>query len=231
MTRRPMRFILLFTVPLLLAACAGGTASTGQRGSTSWERDLDRAEAAFNAGDYQGAVRAINAVMRRYEGEPEGWASIYMLRAFALLELGRYGEALSDAERAVRLAPNEGDTYFVRGRANQGLRRHRAAVLDFNRSLRLRPDPDVYYYRGTSLALLERYRRAIDDMTLYLEANPRSASGWYRLGLIYSLQGDRTRAIASLAVSLRLDPDNDEARKTMAELGCRYESFVDGRCP
>jgi tetratricopeptide (TPR) repeat protein len=63
--------------------------------------------------------------------------------AYVLLVLGRTGEALSQAERATRLAPNSADAFKILGMAYYKSDRTEEAIRTWKQSLQLRPDPAV----------------------------------------------------------------------------------------
>jgi hypothetical protein len=78
-----------------------------------------------------------------------------------LLRTGNAPEALSYAERAVRVAPDSPDTLAILGYAQFASDRNRDAIRSWKRSLALRPDAQVQKY----LAKAERDASAESDFT------------------------------------------------------------------
>jgi len=66
--------------------------------------------------------------------------------AYVLLVLGRTGEALDEADRATKLAPNSADAFKILGMAYYKSDKTAEAILAWNRSLELRPDAQVREY-------------------------------------------------------------------------------------
>ncbi|MFO0982092.1 MAG: tetratricopeptide repeat protein [Planctomycetota bacterium] len=56
---------------------------------------------------------------------------------------GLHARAVQLLDRAVKLAPDDAELYFERGRSNQELRRFEPALLDFEEYRRLKPDSEV----------------------------------------------------------------------------------------
>lgn len=96
-------------------------------------------------------------------GQPEN-AQFFRGRALARIELGLVEEATKDAETYFELAPQRGEARYVRGRVFAALGRHREAVVEFDETLRIRPEL-IYplFARAASLeALGERELAAAD---------------------------------------------------------------------
>jgi hypothetical protein len=66
--------------------------------------------------------------------------------AYILLVLGRTSEALSQAERATRLAPNSADAFKILGMAYYRSDKTQEAIRAWQQSVELRPDPTVREY-------------------------------------------------------------------------------------
>lgn len=73
------------------------------------------------------------------EAQPKN-AQFYRGRSLARARVGRYGEALEDAQRLQALAPQQGETYYAMGVALAGLGYAREAIGAFDESLRRRPE-------------------------------------------------------------------------------------------
>jgi tetratricopeptide (TPR) repeat protein len=65
----------------------------------------------------------------------------------ALVRLQRYQEAIGPLEQAIRLNPNNPETYFQLGKANEGLDRMKAACEAFEHAIRLDPQNAGAHYQ------------------------------------------------------------------------------------
>lgn len=125
--------------------------------------------------------------------------------AYVLLVLGRTGEALSQAERATRLAPNSADAFKILGVAYYKSDRTEEAIRAWKRSLELRPDPAV----RQSLRKAEREQTAesrfgqeeTGHFTLRFEGGQSSAA--LRREILATLESHYSTLAGELGVSPR----------------------------
>lgn len=74
---------------------------------------------------------------------------------------------------------------------------------------------------GRSLVLANKIPEAIAIMEMNAEFNPRSGTIPFELGGLYQRQGNREKAIAAYQKVLELQPQNQQARQRLTELGVR----------
>jgi len=104
---------------------------------------------------------------RAIAGQPEN-AQFYRGRSLARSAVGRYEDALGDAEQLRRMVPQQGETYYARGVALAGLLRWTEAVESYDEALRIRPEL-VYPLRARADA-----REALGDTLLAKEDRERA---------------------------------------------------------
>ena len=87
-------------------------------------------------------------------------------------------------------------------------------------------DPDGYVFAEQELNRLGYYylgegsvQTAIEVFTLNVEAYPEGANAYDSLGEAYMVAGQNDQAIANYEKSLELDPDNDNAREMLRDMG------------
>ena len=95
-----------------------------------------RGNAAFASKEYGRATAAYTVALRFDRGN----AVLLSNRSAALAALGKYEEALEDAERAIRAAPNWGKGHARRGAALIGLGQAGEAVKAYTAGLAVEPD-------------------------------------------------------------------------------------------
>jgi hypothetical protein len=75
------------------------------------------------------------------------------------------------------------------------------------------------------LMLAGRIPETIAILEMNAEFNPRSGTIAFELGELYRRQGDRDKAIASFQRALQINPQNQQARQRLTELGVRPPSM------
>ena len=164
----------------------------------------------------------------------------YVKRAIARTEHGdRYG-ALSDAERAVKLNPKDGDAYLSRGTGKAGLGRHEQAIVDFTQALRC-PDNSYfprpmflhlcYWDRADSKAALGNHAGAIADYDSAIKWDPNIPEVYHNRGHCKAELGNHAGAIANYDRAIELNPKHAEAHFyrgiSIAELGNHAGAIAD----
>ena len=127
----------------MVLACADGDEAGGSPTARSKlaEAAKARGNAAFAAKEYGRAAAAYTVALRFDRGN----AVLLSNRSAALAALGKYAEALEDADRAVRAAPTWGKGHARRGAALIGLGQAGEAVKAYAAGLAV--DPEATYLR------------------------------------------------------------------------------------
>ncbi|CAA0820581.1 Hsp70-Hsp90 organizing protein 3 [Striga hermonthica] len=98
-----------------------------------------RGNAAFSAGDYDGAVRHFTDAI--------GFAPtnhvLYSNRSAAYASLGKFSDALSDAQKTVELKPDWGKGFSRLGAAHMGLLNYGEAVSAYRKGLEIDPNNEA----------------------------------------------------------------------------------------
>lgn len=98
--------------------------------------DVTTGDTQFKARNYERAARAYRAALDEkpdHQGAHIGLANTYV-------QLGQYPEALEAINRAIEVAPQFGGYLATRGIILDHMERHREAMADYEKALRLYPD-------------------------------------------------------------------------------------------
>ena len=108
----------------------------------------------------------------------------------AIAEVGKclkrhdYEGALKAADSAVRIDPKNHITWYSRGAANAGLRKHDEAIKDYDKALELDPKFVVAVNeRGSERFKLGDIKGAIADFEKFIEAEPKAFDDHWRYGI------------------------------------------------
>jgi tetratricopeptide (TPR) repeat protein len=138
---------------------------------------------------------------------------LWTIKGSALINLGRYDEALAASNTIIEFKPNSsGPAWNNKGTALRYLGRYQESLDAFNTALSINPN-DVYTWngKGVTLAGLGRYDEA-------LVAYNRAIGGgidsdvWYNRGLALSALGRYTEAVASYDNALAIKPNFPAAK-------------------
>ncbi len=87
-------------------------------------------------------------------------------RGVALLELGRYAEAVKALETAVSLEPTMVGAFVNLGLSWEGLGHAENALYNYSRAIELEPhDAEVYFRRGGIWFAMEEFEKTVEDAT------------------------------------------------------------------
>ncbi len=127
-------------------------------------------------------------------------------------KLGQYEAAISDFDTAIRLSPDDADTYLNRGYAKGELGQYDAAISDYDTVIRLKPDyADAYLNRGVAKGKLGRYDAAISDFDAAIQLKPDFAKAYVNRGGAKGSLGQYEAAISDFDTAIRLSPDDADA--------------------
>lgn len=140
---------------------------------------------------------------------------------------GDYQGAIADYIQAIRLSPDNANTYINRGNARGRLKDHEGAIKDYTQAIRLNPDNAfAYAFRGnTRHYILKDYQGAIEDYTQTIRLNPNSPIAYRGRGDARARLGDNQGAIADYTQALQINPYDAYTRKRIDLLKAKKASF------
>jgi tetratricopeptide (TPR) repeat protein len=152
----------------------------------------------------------------------------------ALLEAGRYPEAVRSLQRALQLQPDYGDAHNNLGNALLALGRAEEAVASYRSALSHEPDnAEILTNLAQALLALGRIDESISTVRRALTLKPQLAAAHSTLGDVMLKQSRLREASESYARALQIQPDLLDAlnnlavalrlqgRTDQAELTCR----------
>ena len=230
--------IVTLTLPTLFSqpATAQGRSTVLTSGTTladaklTVEQLIERAESKNTAKDYQGAIKDYTLAI---EMKPDNLAAIYIMRAKV------YGyefseKAIADYTQAIKLAPNDVETYMARA-FFYGVGSPEKAIADYTQAIKVSPkNPEPHARIGHLLARQGKHDEAIKAFTQSIQviADPSSAYTLYDdRGLSYHANGNYQKAIADFNQSIQLEPMNASGHYyrglSYKALGQKQEAIAD----
>lgn len=156
--------------------------------------------------------------------DPDNFDGHYLM-AELLVHKGEYSDALSEAEKAIRLNPAIGQTYSLAGGILHSMGRDREALRMVEKAINLEPDnSDHYLNKGYILASLGMKNRAIAAFEQTARLTPQDPEPFFQLGALYGSLGEYNKAVSNLKKASDLSPDNPLVHYL---LGLSYKNLND----
>ena len=161
-------------------------------------------------GAAEAALRDLDEVIRR--GPPKGrdLAGDHARRARLLRDMGRFGEALADADAALVIAPELADAHRERVAALLELRRYGEVIDSCNAALALGPSAELHELRGLARVGRNDFAGAITDYTLALASRPDWARVHANRGWAYLFANAPELAFQDFDAVVRLAPSDPD---------------------
>lgn len=209
--RRPLLALLL------LPAAAGPSAAAGKAAYKHYLRAL----LLTNQGSYPEALKEYEAALQL---DPES-AFMYQQAAELALEMGSTDRALELARRFADLSPENHQAHYLLANVHWARGEFDAARRSFERTLELKPDYQEALFALGNLLSAQSPGAARKYLKDYLANNPENASeAEYQMAVLEQKAGRLEEAAAHLRSSIELEPENMQARFSLAQL---YEARRD----
>jgi protein O-mannosyl-transferase len=149
-----------------------------------------------------------------------GHVEAHNFLGMALAGQGKIGEALDHFQAAVRLKPDFAEAHCNLGNALAGQDKYAEAIAQYQEALRLNPN---YAHAENNLAsALEsggQTNEAVAHYQAALRLDANAPMTHFNFGSLLARLGRRDEAIAQLRAALRLQPDYEDAKQKLQELG------------
>ncbi len=140
-----------------------------------------------------------------------------LVKALSSHNAGKYTSAISLYTSILKIATQDQVKAIVRvhrGMAYFAKDDYKAALADFNESIRLNPDnAKALYHRGVVLQVLEEYEAAREDFSRAVRLDPFKFDALFQRAQTYYHSGDYSRALDDCEKALLIDPDSIQAQQ------------------
>jgi tetratricopeptide (TPR) repeat protein len=148
------------------------------------------------------------AAGRELAGPPANDANFYRERGIAAYGSGDFLGAIGNFDEAIRLNPNDAQSYNIRGNVWDELDILERALADYDEAIRINPNnPAIFHDR----AIMWRHKGELDKALIDLERAIRFSFSDARIycdrGLVWYENGHHDRAIADFNQAIKLDPN------------------------
>ena len=146
------------------------------------------------------------------DSEPLLMANDYAKQGDNFFMEGRYEEAISSYEKALKIHPEMADTWNNRGVVLTRLQKYEDAIASYDRALQIRPEyPDAWNNRGVCLLELQQYQEAIVSYEQAIKVKPDYADAWNNRGVSLAKLQNYQEAVKSYNQALAIKNDYSDA--------------------
>ena len=193
--------------------------------------------AEFRSNRLDAAIVALRKETAAYPKDANAWMWLGVVE----LEKGNGDAAAEALDKAAKLAPDNVDILYHRGRAhlfvsndsyarmfktdpkswrvpqllaeaNAGADRHMDAIAEYEEAIKLAPnEPRLHEALGTEYRLVGKMQEAEQAYLQELEIDPENVTAQYKLGVIAIERGDPARGKTLIEGALRVKPDLQHA--------------------
>ena len=151
--------------------------------------------------------------------------------------LGRYDEAVSRFDRALKLYPRLASAWAGKGLASNALGQYEEAIRCYDESLRLDPrDPAVWHDKGNTLCAVGRLERGLNCYNEALILDPHDTKAWNNKGICLASLGRAEEAVpccdkaiaidSSYAIAWRAKATIEERLGRIRDAVASYKQFI-----
>ena len=130
----------------------------------------------------------------------------------ALVEEGKFEEAIENFSKAILIAPDYLVPYINRGNAYEKIGYAQKAIDDYNQAIKMKPNYSVAYYdRGIVYVKLRQFQFALEDFNKAIYYKPDDARTYYTRGTVYEKLGQYQKALEDYTQAILLKEDYSDA--------------------
>lgn len=174
------------------------------------------------------AEKAVQVAEKAVKAAPNDALARAKLAA-AYLSVGRYSDALKQAEYAIKLNPDEGTGYLVAGIANRELGNYDKAIEMINRALQDKNKTadwktKAYIELALSYEKKGELKKARDALTNAISNFPEGADLYFERARIFEKLGNLEAAYEDYKAVLTFTPSDERAKKAVERLEKQIKS-------
>jgi tetratricopeptide (TPR) repeat protein len=143
----------------------------------------------------------------------------------------KYEQMLQQIDRALKIKPDEGDAWLIRGFVIGNLGRYEEAVASFDQALKIKPEEvGAWINRSVALGNLGRHEESLAGLNRALAIKSDNAAAWFNHGIALESLGRHEEALASFDHALTIAPNDAIALHnrgiTLGDMGRHEEALA-----
>ena len=155
--------------------------------------------------DRQGAMDDFALAIKLNPNDDSGYSMRYLVARVAKFNRDPQSD-IDDLTQLIRLNPYDSSWYQYRAEVKLNLGDRQGAILDYDRSIAIKPNADAYYNRGRAKSNLGDKQGAIIDYDKSIALNPKAYNAYNNRGWIKYELGNKQEAMADYNRAIALNP-------------------------
>ena len=139
----------------------------------------------------------------------------YYLEALIMQQLNQYDMSLTSIKKAMELASDNGNYYNLRGSLLMQKEELNEAEKDFDKAIEVSDSAGAHRNKVMLMLMTDRGQEAIPYLIGRIKADPQDAENWILMGDMIKKGGQDEKARTYYEQALKIDPDNDYARRQL----------------
>jgi tetratricopeptide (TPR) repeat protein len=167
----------------------------------------DKALYFIDKKEYEKALTYLEIVIKTDISSLKGWACFQI--GYCYGELKSYTKAIEALKQAIRIDPDDADTYYNLGCVYGNIDNHTKAIEAYKQAIRIDPDyANSHYGLGLAYNKLGFDKDAIEEYKQAIRIDPDNTNARINLGITYGELDNYTEAIEAFKQAIRIDPDD-----------------------
>jgi tetratricopeptide (TPR) repeat protein len=167
----------------------------------------------YKEAKYQESIEVCKLEIAEMPGNMDS----YTVLGWSLLALGRFDEAITQANTALAAAPYDHRIIAIKGEALYHTGKNREALKWFEQYINISPNdkklPNIYSLIGEVYLRLGEYNNADIAFSTALHFDNKKATWWARLGYTREMSKEYQWALEAYENALKLSPDLLDAKR------------------
>ncbi|MTI86584.1 MAG: tetratricopeptide repeat protein [Balneolaceae bacterium] len=161
---------------------------------------------------------ALDVARELQKEDPESHEAHY-LEALVMQQLNQYEEATKAIQKALEIEGDNAAYYNLRGNVRMQVEKLDEAEEDFDRAIELNDTPAAHRNKVMLMLMTDRGQDAIPYLIKRIKESPQDPENWILMGDMIKKGGQEDKARTYYEQALKIDPDNDYARRQLEEEG------------
>lgn len=160
--------------------------------------------------------KSLDIARELQKEDPESHEPFY-LEALIMQQLNQYDVSFEAVEKAMKIVDDNAAYFNLRGNLHLQKEDLEDAEKDFDKAIELGDSPAAHRNKVMLMLMTDRGQEAIPYLIGRIKADPQDAENWILMGDMIKKGGQVDKARTYYEQALKIDPDNDYARRQLEE--------------